>query len=270
MWVDSHMHLQFPHFDGDRVETVARARRAGVVAMVVVGTDSATSRAAIDCAERFGMYATVGVHPHDSKSCSADTLAELRDLLSHPRVVALGEIGLDYARDYSPHDVQRNVFAMQLELAAELGLPVVVHCRDATDDVAAAIDTVRDNLVGGVLHCFSGDSDIAARARDWGFCISAAGNITRPAAGSLREVLRSVPLDMLLVETDSPYLLPAAIRRKGDRRNEPSFVSAVGQCLADVKEIPVEELARATTASAARLFGLDIDRSVVAGQRESE
>ena len=199
------------------------------------------------------------MHPHEAGEFTSDTLDELRVLLRRPSVVALGEIGLDYARDYSPRDAQREAFAAQLDLAAELEMPVVVHCRDAAADVVEALDRIHSGLAGGVLHCFSGDADMAARAQDWGFHISAAGHITRPAGGELRETFRHVPLDMILVETDCPYLLPVAVRRKGLRRNEPSFVPAVGQCLAEVKEVPVEEIARATSANAVGLFGLDIE-----------
>lgn len=259
MWIDSHSHLQFRHFDGDRSEVIERARRANVAATVVVGTDLDTSRDAIECAETFGLYATAGVHPHDAADFTLDALDELRILLRRPSVVALGEIGLDYARDYSPRDAQQEAFAAQLDMAVDLKMPVVVHCRDAAGDVVAALDRVHSNLVGGVLHCFSGDLDMAMHARDWGFHISAAGHVTRPAESELRDTFRQVPLDMILVETDCPYLLPVAVRRKGLRRNEPSFVPAVGQCLAEVKDVPLEEIAHATTANAVGLFGLDIE-----------
>jgi len=259
VWIDSHSHVQFRHFDCDRAEVIERARRAMVATVVVVGTDLGTSRNAIECAEQFGLYATAGVHPHEAGEFTSDTLDELRVLLRRPRVVALGEIGLDYARNYSQRDVQQEAFVAQLDLAVELRVPVVVHCRDAAADVVAAIDRVHAELAGGVLHCFSGDADMAARARDWGFYISAAGHVTRPAGGELRETFRGVPLETILVETDCPYLLPVAVRRKGLQRNEPSFVPAVGQCLAEVKSVPIEEIARVTTANAVGLFGLDIE-----------
>jgi len=259
VWIDSHSHVQFRHFDGDRAKVVDRARRANVATAIVVGTDLGTSRDAVACAGQFGLYATAGMHPHEAAEFTSNVLDELRVLLRCPRVVALGEIGLDYARDYSPRDAQQKAFAAQLDLAVELRMPVVVHCRDAAEDLVAAIERVHADLVGGVLHCFSGDVDMAARARDWGFYISAAGHVTRPANQELRETFRGVPLDMILVETDCPYLLPVAVRRKGLRRNEPSFVPAVGQCLAEVKDVPVEEIAHATTTNAVGLFGLDIE-----------
>ncbi len=268
VWIDSHSHLQFRQFDTDRAAVIERARAADVATAIVVGTDPGTSRAAVQCAEQHGLYAAVGLHPHDASRFTDDTLVELRELLSHPRVVALGEIGLDYARNYSPRDAQLRAFAAQLDLAAELGTPVVVHCRNAAAEVAAAIDRVHDDLAGGVLHCFSSDAGMVARAREWGFHISAAGHITRPANGELRDTFRQVSLDMLLVETDCPYLLPSTVRRKGLRRNEPAFVPAVGQCLAEMKGVPLDEIARATTANTMALFGLDIEAAVAAVPHE--
>jgi len=261
VWVDSHSHMQFRQFDGDRAEVIARARQADVATIVVVGTNIDTSRDACDCADQFGLYAAAGVHPHESSHFSIASLDELREMLRRERVVALGEIGLDYARDYSPRDAQQAAFRMQLGLAAELELPVVIHCRDAAEDVTAAIDEVRSGLAGGVLHCFSSDAAMVARAIEWKFCISAAGHITRPANVELRETFRSVPLDMLMVETDCPYLLPATVPRQRSRRNEPAFVRAVGECLAEIKDVPAGEIARATTANAVRLFGLDVEPS---------
>jgi TatD DNase family protein len=258
VWIDSHTHLQFPQFEKDVDGVVARAKDAGVGMMVVVGTDLATSRGAVACADRFGLYATAGVHPHEATSFDERAGDEVRRLAAHPRVVAVGEIGLDYARDYSPRPAQRDTFRTQLELAADLGLPVVVHCRDAEEDVIEHLDEVFGLLAGGVLHCFSGGDRLVEKASEWGFYVSAAGHITRPDNEPLRQTLARVPLDALLVETDCPYLMPASVKRKGLNRNEPAFVPAVGECLASVKGVSPAEIESATTANAVRLFGIDI------------
>ena len=249
--VDSHAHLQFSQFDGDRGEVIRRAQEQGVVAMVNVGTDLASSRAAVDLADlHASAYATVGVHPHDAKSIKTGVLEELKALAQHPKVVAIGEIGLDYYRDLSPRSVQRRAFADQLALAMDLGLPIVVHSRDALDDV---LEDLRDWGGDGVLHSYSGGPQRMDEVLGLGFHISIAGPVTFRKAGALREVALKVSLDRLLVETDCPYLTPVPHR---GGRNEPAHVKHVVEAIARTREEHGEDVARSTADNARRLFGL--------------
>ncbi len=248
--VDSHAHLDFPQFDADREAVIERAREAGLVAILNVGTDLASSRAAVALADRYDfIYAAVGVHPHDAKTVTPAVLEDLRELARHPKVVAIGEIGLDYYRDLSPRPVQRRVFAQQLALAAELGLPVVVHSREAHDDVLAALQDWQG--VGGVLHSYSGGPERLEEVMALGFSIGLSGPVTFRKAHRLRAVAAAVPLDRLLVETDCPYLTPVPYR---GRRNEPAYVRYVAEAVARARGVSVEDVARATTENARRLF----------------
>jgi TatD DNase family protein len=259
--IDTHAHLDFHQFDPDRKAVLRRALDAGVGTIVTIGTDVATSRAAVDLATRYsGVFATVGMHPHDAKALDGDALAALRELGRGPKVVAIGEIGLDFYRDRSPRDVQRRAFRAQLAWAAVLGKPVVVHDRDAHDEVMSilidwAAGLRHTPLAGrvGVLHTFSGDVPMARRALEAGFYISVSGPVTYKNARELPEVVRAVPLDRLLVETDCPFLAPEPHRGK---RNEPAYVRFVAERVADLKGVPIDEVARATTENARRLFQL--------------
>jgi TatD DNase family protein len=232
--IDSHCHLDFPDFDQDRDEVLARATEAGVTAIVNPGTDLESSRRALALAERYdNVYAAVGVHPHDASTLDRQVLAELRQLASHPKVVAIGEIGLDYYRDLSPRAQQRAAFEAQLTLAADLDRPVIIHQRESADDVMAAL---RDWATGGrpgcVLHAFSGDDAMADEAVSLGFFIGVGGPLTFKNARRLPEIVTGLPLSCLVVETDAPYLAPHPYRGK---RNEPAYVALVVKRLAELR-----------------------------------
>ena len=247
--VDTHCHLQDPAFDEDREDVLHRALET-LEWLVVVGDRLETSRTAQALVRRH-VYATVGIHPHHADEADAPALAGVRDLAGHPGVVAIGEIGLDYYYEHAPRNRQREALEAQMDLASALGLPVVVHCRDAQEDMASVLDACHRLLVSGVMHCFSGDAAFAERCLAWGFHISFAGNVTFPKAGLLREAAAAVPLDRLLVETDSPYLAPQPVRGK---RSEPVHVTHTARCLADLKGVAMAEFAARTTQNARRLF----------------
>ena len=249
--VDSHCHLDDRQFEGDREQVIERALAAGVEWMMGIGTGGGPPdlEAAIDLAERYPcLYATVGVHPHDAAKAAPETFAWLRDLAAHPKVLAIGEIGLDYHYDLSPRETQREVFATQLELAAEIGKPVVIHTREAWDDTMRLLRERRQGP--GILHCFTGDEAQAREALDLGFYIAIGGVVTFPKAESLRAAARIVPEDRLLLETDCPYLAPVPKRGK---RNEPAYLAETAKKLAEVRAVPLEQIAEATTANFERL-----------------
>ena len=248
--VDTHCHLQLERFDADRESVLTRALET-LAWVVVVGDDLDSSRAAIEmCAER--VYATAGVHPHHASGVTDETIDAVAALADRPGVVAIGEIGLDYHYDLSPRDRQCAAFERQLALAARLERPVVIHCREAEDDVVAIVEPLLRGLQGGVMHCFGGDAAFAERCLGWGFHVSFAGNVTFPKAKTLREAAQVVPMDRLLVETDSPYLAPQPVRGK---RCEPVHVAHTAAFLADLKGVSLDEFARRTGENAARVFG---------------
>lgn len=252
--IDTHAHLDDRAFDEDRDAVLARARAAGVRAIVNVAYNEQkwASTAAL-CAAYPEVYAVVGVHPHDARSWSAAVGERLRVALRAPRVVGLGEIGLDFYRDYAPHDRQRAAFLAQLAIAREAGVPVVIHSRAAEDEVVA---TLAEAGIGrGVLHSFSGSPAAAARSLDLGLHISLTGPVSYPKAERQRELARLIPRDRLLLETDCPYLAPQARRGK---RNEPAFLRFTAEAIAAARDEPVEELIAATTANAAALFGVAV------------
>jgi TatD DNase family protein len=249
--VDSHCHLDDEQFDADREETIERARAAGVEAMMAIGTGNGPPdlEAAVRLADRYPfIYATVGVHPHDASKATEETFARLRKLADHPKVQALGEIGLDYHYDFSPRDVQRSVFERQLAIAAEAGKPVVIHTREAWEDTTAALRSRWRG--GGIMHCFTGDEQQAREALDLGFHLAFGGVLTFPKADAVRQAARITPLDRLLVETDCPYLAP--VPRRG-KRNEPAFLVETVRRLAEVRNASIEEIAQQTTANFERL-----------------
>ena len=249
--VDTHCHLGHAAFDADREAVIARALEE-LAWIVVIGDDVESSlRAADSATER--VYATVGIHPHAADRADAAALAAIRDAAARPGVVAIGEIGLDYHYDFSPRDRQREVFQRQLEMAAELRVPVVLHCREAEPDFIARVEPMQKDLAGGVMHCFGGDVAFAERCLSWNFFVSFAGNVTFPKANSLREAARIVPMDRILVETDSPYLAPQAVRGK---RCEPIYVRHTAVLLAELKGVLRDEFARQTAANAGGLFGV--------------
>jgi TatD DNase family protein len=239
--VDSHCHLDDEKFDPDRAEVIERALAAGVELMMAIGTGGDLD-VAIQQAERYPfIYATIGVHPHDAAKATPDTFARLRDLAGHPKVLAIGEIGLDYHYDFSPRDVQRSVFERQLEIGADFHKPIVIHTREAWEDTLAQISGLPH---GGIMHCFTGNSAQAQQALDLGFHLSFGGVLTFPKAEGLREAARITPEDRLLVETDCPYLAPVPHRGK---RNEPAFVVATARRLAEVRGVTPEAIAESTT-----------------------
>ncbi|MBM4037875.1 MAG: TatD family deoxyribonuclease [Planctomycetes bacterium] len=251
--VDTHAHLTDPQLAGDEAAILARAAAAGVAAIVDVGTDLATSRAAIHRAQQYrNVVANVGIHPHEAKTADDAAFAELRCLATQPQVVAIGECGLDYFRDHSPRDIQRRVFACQLAMAKELGIPAVIHCRDAYPDCLDIVAAELGVEPRGVLHCFLGDAAAARRALDLGLHLGIGGGLTRQEA--LRPVVAALPLDRLLVETDCPYQTPRP--RRG--RNEPAFVRLVAECLAATLGLPLDRVAEATTANACHLLALPL------------
>lgn len=252
--VDTHVHLNLDSYDGDREEVIARARAAGVEFMVNVGFDVATSRESIELARSHEfIYASVGVHPHDAASLDDGALDELRRLARRPKVVAIGETGLDYYRDLSPREDQRAAFRSQIRLSRELGLPLIVHNREALEDVLAIVDEEGAGEAGGVMHCFPGDSEYAGEVTGRGFHVGIGGPVTYSRRGRLVGVAESVPLQRLLIETDAPWLSPAPHR---GTRNEPSYVALVARAVADIRGIEAADLARATTGNALRLFGI--------------
>ena len=252
MLIDTHAHLDDARYDPDREAMIARAREAGVQTFVTVGCDLATSDAAVALADQHAfIYAAVGVHPHEVKSIADDWYDELRRLARHPKVVAYGEIGLDYHYNHSPPDMQRRRFREQVCLAREIGRPIIIHTREAQDDTIAILREEEAGEVGGVFHCFSGDAWLARDALDLGFYLSFSGVITFQNATMLRDIVKTVPLDRILVETDCPYLTPAPHRGK---RNEPAFVAFVANKVAELKGLTVEEAAEQTTRNAKRLF----------------
>jgi TatD DNase family protein len=239
--VDSHCHLDDEKFDPDRDLVIERALAAGVELMMAIGTGGELD-VAIRQAERYPfIFATIGVHPHDASKATPETFAQLRDLARHPKVLAIGEIGLDYHYDFSPRDVQRSVFERQLELAAAVHKPVVIHTREAWEDTLAQVPALP---YGGIMHCFTGDAVQARQALDLGFHLSFGGVLTFPKAETLRQAARITPQDRLLVETDCPYLAPVPHRGK---RNEPAFVVDTARRLAEVRGVTPETIAECTT-----------------------
>jgi len=251
--IDSHAHLDDRKLARDEAGVLARAREAGVVAVVNAGADMASSRRSVDLARRQPMvFASVGIHPHDASDADEAAWPELQRLAADDRVVAIGECGLDYFRDLSPRDVQRRVFARQLALADALDLPIIIHCRDAYDDCLEIVRAERQAPVRGVLHCFQGDAAAARGALDLGLYVAVGGSLTFPREEALRQVVATLPLDRLMVETDSPYLTPRPKRGS----NEPAYVSLVARRVAEVLDASFERVAEATTTNAKAAFNL--------------
>ena len=251
MLIDSHAHIQLDKFDADRGAVLERAQEAGVHAIMVIGFDLETSRGAIALAEKYNqVYATIGMHPHDAKNLHDETIHIFHELAAHPKVVALGEMGLDYYRNLSPRPIQKAVFERQLDLAEELDLPIVIHNREAYHDILPILQA-RRGRVRGVMHCFSGDVEIMHRSLTLGFYIGIGGPVTYRKSDALQEVAQKVPADALLVETDCPWLAPQFRRGK---RNEPAYVRATAEKIAELRGISLEEIGEITTQNFEGLF----------------
>ncbi len=263
MFVDSHAHLDGKQFDSDRDQVIARAREAGVQAMVAIGNGEGP--ADVDCgirlAEKYDfIYATLGIHPHEASLADEAAYQNMERLAKNPRVIAWGEIGLDYFYDHSPRDLQKQVFTRQMELAAAAKLPIVIHCRPSEGSDNAWEDCfalMREHWaakgLGGILHCFTGTWAQARRALDMGFMISFAGNVTFPKAQQIRDAALEVPLDRILIETDAPYLAPIPNRGK---RNEPAFVKETARKLGELRGLTAEEIGQKTTRNFYNFFKL--------------
>lgn len=270
MLIDSHAHLDSPRYAEDREDMLRRAHQAGVGTVLSIGIGEGPSEMhqALDLCRQFNgrpdmprLFASAGIYPHSTPEADQAALAKLDHLLSQPEVIACGEIGLDYYHEGAPHDVQRTGLVRQLEIAAARKRPILIHCRpkdgatDAWDHLFLTLDTYwRHTGLGGVMHCFGGEWEQARRSLDLGFLISFAGNVTYPKAQPLRDVAAQVPLSSLLVETDAPWLAPAALRGK---RNEPAMMTHTAAVLAELHHVEVDELAAATTANFTRLFHLE-------------
>ena len=250
--IDTHAHLDDRAFDDDRAAVIARCHAEGI-GVITVGVDLRSSGEAARLAERHRViWAGVGVHPHEAKTYDPEVERELRELAAAEKVVAIGEIGLDYYRDLSPRGLQRDAFAAQIELANGLGLPVVIHNRESTKDLLAILRAHRPQR-GGVVHSFLGDLDLASEFIELGLHLGVGGPLTFDKNGILRRAVAEVPLDLIIVETDSPYLTPVPHRGK---RNEPAYVRYVAEEIARLKGISYEEVASATTGNARRLFSI--------------
>ncbi len=263
IFVDSHAHLDGEQFQADREQVIARAREAGVEAIVAIGNGDGpgTLDCGIKLAEQYEfIYATIGIHPHEARLATGAVLAELDQLAKRPKVIAWGEIGLDYFYDHSPRDVQERVFIAQMELARWAKLPIVIHCRpsegadDAWQECLGLISQHwASSGLGGVLHCFTGTWAHAKRALDLGFMVSFAGNITFPKAQQIRDAAKEVPLDRILIETDCPFLAPVPHRGK---RNEPAFVRETARQLGELRDLSTEEIGVQTAKNFYRFFSL--------------
>jgi TatD DNase family protein len=263
IFVDSHAHLEMEQFDADRAAMLQRARDEGIRTILAIG--SGTGPGSLDCAIRLAdqhefIYATIGIHPHEAKLASDADFRELAQLATRPKVIAWGEVGLDYFYDHSPRDVQQQVFLRQLQLAQTAKLPVVIHCRpsdhseDAWQDCLALLhEHWAQSGLGGILHCFTGTWTHVQQAINMGFMISFAGNVTFPKAQQIREAAKQVPLDRMLIETDSPFLAPVPHRGK---RNEPSFVREVARQLGELRGLSAEDVGLQTAKNFYRFFSL--------------
>ncbi|MEM5788238.1 MAG: TatD family hydrolase [Syntrophobacteraceae bacterium] len=252
--IDTHAHLDFPEFAGDIPSTLSRAHEAGVHTIITIGIDIRSSRRAAEIAAQYDeVYATAGIHPHDSFIPDESSMKELETIAREDLVLAIGEIGLDYFRDKQPRHVQQECLRQQLELARLLGKPAVFHVRDAWQDFFIIAEEYAPSLSGAIMHCFSGDWDTAARCLDMGFFLSIPGVVTFSKAADLQDVVRRAPLDRLLVETDAPYLAPVPFRGK---TNEPAYVRHTAEKIAQLRNEPFAKIAEHTTRNARSVFGI--------------
>lgn len=253
--VDSHCHLDMAAYDADREEVINSALAAGVGRLITIGIDLESSRMAVELAERHpAVFATVGVHPHNVAELTNSGHEEFRTLAVHNKVVAYGEIGLDFVKLYNPPNLQLIHFRRQVKLARELHLPLIIHDREAHQEIMEVLEKEAPFPAGGVMHCFSGDPELADRVLALGFHISIPGVVTFNKAATLQEVTRTVPISSLILETDAPFLAPVPWR---GRRNLPSYVLYTARKIAELKDIPLDDLARQTTENAVKLFNLE-------------
>jgi TatD DNase family protein len=255
MLVDSHAHLEMPDFKKDLEAVIQRAKQSGVGYIFTVGTEKRDWKRALEIANAYpSVYAILGVHPHNAKEIDGETYPALQELCRDERVKAYGEIGLDFYRNLSPRDIQLKRFREQIGFSRELGLPIVVHDREAHQETLEILRSEKASECGGIIHCFSGDYEMAKVCMDMGFYISIPGSITFNNAERFREIVKKLPLDSLLVETDAPFLTPIPFRGK---RNEPSYVRYTAQKVAEIKKVPFEKVAEITSKNALRVYRLE-------------
>ena len=253
MFVDSHAHIQLSQFEQDRDSVLKRADAAEVNTILIIGFDLETSISAIEIAEQHdNLYASVGMHPHDAKKLTPEILSTFRSKLKHSKVIAVGEIGLDYYRNLSAPEVQKEAFEKQLDLAEEIDMPIIIHNRDAYMDILPILEARRDK-VRGVLHCFTGNVELMYRSLETGFHIGIGGIVTYPNAKDVHKVAKEIPIERLLIETDCPWLTPQFRRGK---RNEPSYVHVVAEKIAEIRDTTIEEVGKITTQNFNSLFGI--------------
>ncbi len=256
MLIDSHAHLEMPEFRIDLEAVIQRAKESGVEYIFTVGTEKKDWKRALEIAHSHpSIYAILGVHPHNAKEIDNQTYPVLKELCKHEKVKAYGEIGLDFFRNLSPREIQLKRFREQIELAKELGLPIVVHDREAHPETLEILKSEKAEECGGIIHCFSGDYEMAKICMDMGFYISIPGSITFKNAERLREIVQRIPLESLLVETDAPFLTPEPFRGK---RNEPSYVRYTAQRMAEIKKVSLERVAEVTTENAMRVYRMKV------------
>ncbi|MBU0573192.1 MAG: TatD family hydrolase [Candidatus Margulisbacteria bacterium] len=253
MYIDTHAHLTKDEYS-DLAEVIKRAREANVEAILNASFDIASSREAVKLAQEYDfIYAAVGIHPHHAPEVNDNIFAEIKELAKDKKVAAIGEMGIDYFKNISPQDVQQHVFRKFLALAQELELPAIVHCRDAQEDTIRIMREENNGKLRGVFHCFAGDERLVRFAQEIGFLISFTGNITFKKADQVRENARKAPLEMIMIETDCPYMAPEPYR---GQRNEPAYVVRVAEKIAEVRNMRIEEVAMETTRNAKKLFGI--------------
>ena len=255
MLIDSHAHLDLPEFEKDLTHVIQRATEAGVTTILTVGIEPSSCKKTLQIAEAYPhIFAIIGIHPHHAAEVVKKDLAELQDLARHPKVKAWGEIGLDFYRNLSPPAIQKERFRQQIQIGKELGLPLVIHSRSATQETISILQEEGTGEQGGVIHCFSGDEETARRYLDMGFIVSIPGVITFKKAQGLREVVKGLPPDGFIIETDAPFLAPVPHRGK---RNEPAYVRLTAETIAQIRRQDISEVAAITTANACRVFKLD-------------
>lgn len=255
MLIDTHVHLNADQYEDDVEEVIQRALDKNVKKMIVVGFDTKTIERAMELVEQYPfLYAVIGWHPVDAIDCTKEDLQWIESLAAHPKVVGIGETGLDYHWDKSPKEVQQRLFREQIQLAKRVELPIIIHNRDATADVVKILEEEEAHVTGGIMHCFSGSVETAKQCIDMNFLISLGGPVTFKNAKMPKKVATEIDLDYLLVETDAPYLTPHPFRGK---RNEPHYVTLVAEQIAELKNIPYDEVAKRTTENALKLFKID-------------